>query len=90
MWLVLDCTAEDILKLNPVMPFLGGALAGCAATIGSYPFDLLRTVLASQGEPKVCSSSMSCFRWCNSTLKYTLSWEVGVLRPVSLLGAGVP
>lgn len=36
-----------------LMSFLGGSLAGTAATIGSYPFDLLRTVLASQGEPKV-------------------------------------
>ncbi|KAL6962922.1 hypothetical protein U1Q18_037885 [Sarracenia purpurea var. burkii] len=30
-----------------------GALAGCAAPVGSYPFDLLRTSLASQGEPKI-------------------------------------
>jgi len=29
-------------------------VAGVAATVGSYPFDLLRTVMASQGEPKVC------------------------------------
>eukprot|EP00884_Botryococcus_braunii_P003139 jgi/Botrbrau1/12826/Bobra.20_1s0016.1 len=33
--------------------FLSGAGAGAAATIASYPFDLLRTTLAAQGEPKV-------------------------------------
>lgn len=36
-----------------LMPYVGGSLAGTAATFGSYPFDLLRTILASQGEPKV-------------------------------------
>jgi hypothetical protein len=30
-----------------------GAVAGAAATVASYPFDLLRTTLAAQGEPKV-------------------------------------
>lgn len=39
--------------MSPAMSFLGGAVAGTAATIGSYPFDLLRTILACQGEPKV-------------------------------------
>ena len=33
--------------------FLSGAVAGMAATAASYPFDLLRTTLAAQGEPKV-------------------------------------
>lgn len=33
--------------------FLCGAAAGAAATVASYPFDLLRTTLAAQGEPKV-------------------------------------
>lgn len=28
-------------------------MAGAAATIASYPFDILRTTLAAQGEPKV-------------------------------------
>lgn len=42
------------MHLSPYLSYLSGALAGCAATVGSYPFDLLRTVLASQGEPKVC------------------------------------
>ncbi|THU70231.1 hypothetical protein C4D60_Mb08t22830 [Musa balbisiana] len=52
---------EDHLKLSPYLPYLSGALAGCAATIGSYPFDLLRTILASQGEPKVYSTMRSAF-----------------------------
>lgn len=33
--------------------FATGALAGIAGTVASYPFDLLRTTLAAQGEPKV-------------------------------------
>jgi len=32
-----------------------GAAAGAAATCASYPFDLLRTTLAAQGEPRVYS-----------------------------------
>lgn len=67
MWLYLmfprflicrDCLfvcsdAEDHIYLSPYLSYISGALAGCAATVGSYPFDLLRTLLASQGEPKV-------------------------------------
>jgi len=45
--------AEDHIQLSPYLSYVSGALAGCAATVGSYPFDLLRTILASQGEPKV-------------------------------------
>ncbi|GJY72538.1 mitochondrial thiamine diphosphate carrier 2-like protein [Tanacetum coccineum] len=45
--------AEDHIHLSPYLSFMSGALAGCAATVGSYPFDLVRTILASQGEPKV-------------------------------------
>ncbi|KAH7666808.1 Mitochondrial carrier protein [Dioscorea alata] len=52
---------EDHLQLSPYLSYLSGALAGCAATVGSYPFDLLRTILASQGEPKVYSSMRSAF-----------------------------
>uniref|UniRef100_A0ACD5XCV9 Uncharacterized protein n=1 Tax=Avena sativa TaxID=4498 RepID=A0ACD5XCV9_AVESA len=44
---------EDHLHLSPYLSYVSGAIAGCAATVGSYPFDLLRTILASQGEPKV-------------------------------------
>uniref|UniRef100_A0A0D6R4U7 Mitochondrial thiamine pyrophosphate carrier 1 n=1 Tax=Araucaria cunninghamii TaxID=56994 RepID=A0A0D6R4U7_ARACU len=45
--------AEDHLRLSPYLSYVSGGVAGFAATIGSYPFDLLRTILASQGEPKV-------------------------------------
>lgn len=38
---------------KPAASFLQGAVAGVSATVGSYPFDLLRTTLAVQGEPKV-------------------------------------
>ncbi|XP_052477508.1 mitochondrial thiamine diphosphate carrier 2 isoform X2 [Gossypium raimondii] len=43
----------DHLSISPYLSYISGGLAGCAATVGSYPFDLLRTILASQGEPKV-------------------------------------
>ncbi|XP_051127860.1 mitochondrial thiamine diphosphate carrier 2-like [Andrographis paniculata] len=43
----------DHINISPYLSYVSGALAGCAATVGSYPFDLLRTILASQGEPKV-------------------------------------
>eukprot|EP00951_Prasinocladus_malaysianus_P025571 scaffold224513_cov37-Prasinocladus_malaysianus.AAC.1 len=43
--------------LGPTVSFASGAAAGVAATIASYPFDLLRTTMAAQGEPKVSSSS---------------------------------
>ncbi|WOK96125.1 hypothetical protein Cni_G04832 [Canna indica] len=52
---------EEHLKLSPYLSYFSGALAGSAATIGSYPFDLLRTILASQGEPKVYSNMRSAF-----------------------------
>ena len=45
--------AVDHINISPYLSYVSGALAGCAATVGSYPFDLLRTILASQGEPKV-------------------------------------
>ncbi|KAK6138769.1 hypothetical protein DH2020_027488 [Rehmannia glutinosa] len=45
--------SEDHINISPYLSYVSGALAGCAATVGSYPFDLLRTILASQGEPKV-------------------------------------
>jgi solute carrier family 25 thiamine pyrophosphate transporter 19 len=35
------------------LAFANGALAGAAGTVASYPFDLLRTTLAAQGEPRV-------------------------------------
>ncbi|KAK7289949.1 hypothetical protein RIF29_04012 [Crotalaria pallida] len=44
---------ENHINLSPYLSYVSGAFAGCAATVGSYPFDLLRTILASQGEPKV-------------------------------------
>ncbi|XP_057806030.1 mitochondrial thiamine diphosphate carrier 2-like isoform X2 [Salvia miltiorrhiza] len=44
---------ENHLRISPYLSYVSGSVSGCAATIGSYPFDLLRTILASQGEPKV-------------------------------------
>lgn len=53
--------SEDHVNLSPYLSYVSGALAGCAATVGSYPFDLLRTILASQGEPKVYPNMRSAF-----------------------------
>lgn len=52
---------EDHIHLSPYLSYISGALAGCAATVGSYPFDLVRTILASQGEPKVYPTMRSAF-----------------------------
>ncbi|XP_077219304.1 mitochondrial thiamine diphosphate carrier 2-like isoform X2 [Tasmannia lanceolata] len=52
---------EDHIQLSPYLSFISGALAGCAATVGSYPFDLVRTILASQGEPKIYPTMRSAF-----------------------------
>lgn len=40
-------------KPHASLSFISGALSGAAGTVASYPFDLLRTTLAAQGEPKV-------------------------------------
>lgn len=53
--------SEDHVNLSPYLSYISGALAGCAATVGSYPFDLLRTILASQGEPKVYPNMRAAF-----------------------------
>lgn len=42
--------------------FFSGALAGAAGTLASYPFDLLRTTMAAQGEPKVYFSMVHAAR----------------------------
>ncbi|KAH7289041.1 hypothetical protein KP509_31G055100 [Ceratopteris richardii] len=52
---------EDHSNLSPYLSYVSGALAGCTATIGSYPFDFLRTILASQGEPKVYPNLRAAF-----------------------------
>jgi len=36
-----------------LMPFISGALCGCIATVTTYPFDLLRTRFAAQGNKKI-------------------------------------
>ncbi|KAL8105318.1 mitochondrial thiamine diphosphate carrier 2-like [Apium graveolens] len=53
--------SEYFIHLSPYLSYISGAAAGCAATVGSYPFDLVRTLLASQGEPKVHPNMRSAF-----------------------------
>lgn len=55
--LLLLCPAG---RSTPVVSFTSGAIAGAAATVASYPFDLLRTTLAAQGEPKVSLRNRLC------------------------------
>ncbi len=37
-----------------VAPVVAGGVAGVAATVATYPFDVVRTHIASQGVPKMC------------------------------------
>lgn len=46
----------DNHRVAPLVSFGSGALSGVAGTVASYPFDLLRTMLAAQGEPRVFNS----------------------------------
>ena len=41
---------------KPQLAFVGGAVAGATATVVTYPFDVMRTVLAAQGNPRVYDS----------------------------------
>lgn len=51
----------------PLVSLFSGAVAGAAGTVASYPFDLLRTTLAAQGEPKVGFRNSSCAPLCASS-----------------------
>ncbi|KAJ3383138.1 mitochondrial thiamine pyrophosphate transporter [Entophlyctis sp. JEL0112] len=59
---------DEILKLFPehtpkdIKTILSGAMAGSAATVATYPFDLLRTRFAMQGSQKVYSSMLDAYR----------------------------
>ncbi len=61
----------------PVVSLGSGAFAGAAGTIASYPFDLIRTTLAAQGEPKVrrALTNMRCYDQARAVIgnKHTLS-----------------
>jgi hypothetical protein len=48
--------------VTPAISFASGALAGAAGTVASYPFDLLRTTLAAQGEPRVYAGMLDAAR----------------------------
>lgn len=49
-------------RARRAVAFGSGAAAGAAATVASYPFDLLRTTLAAQGEPRVHSGVAAAAR----------------------------
>ena len=50
-------------RWRSAVPFVSGAVAGAAATMASYPFDLLRTTLAAQGEPPVYATMTDAGEW---------------------------
>ena len=49
-------------RSSSLLSFGAGAVAGAAATVASYPFDLLRTTLAAQGEPRVYRGTLAAAR----------------------------
>ncbi|KAL1919675.1 uncharacterized protein VTP21DRAFT_1606 [Calcarisporiella thermophila] len=60
---LLDQFSEKHISISPtVKSFLCGAMAGSIATAGTYPFDLLRTRFAMQGERKVYAGMMQAFK----------------------------
>jgi hypothetical protein len=48
---------------SPLLSLACGAIAGAAGTVASYPFDLLRTTLAAQGEPKARGDMCFVLGW---------------------------
>lgn len=58
----LGLTEPDGRSASPYVSFGSGAVAGVCGTVASYPFDLLRTTLAAQGEPKVYANMFEAAR----------------------------
>jgi solute carrier family 25 thiamine pyrophosphate transporter 19 len=58
----LGFRGPDGRSASPFVSFGSGAVAGVCGTVASYPFDLLRTTLAAQGEPKVYSNMFDAAR----------------------------
>jgi solute carrier family 25 thiamine pyrophosphate transporter 19 len=57
-----DSNQNGKLSINKTLqPFLSGAVCGSTATIVTYPFDLLRTRFAAQGENRVIYRSFFLF-----------------------------
>ena len=56
------CRERGADPTAPPWAFLGGAIAGASATVCTYPFDVMRTVLAAQGSPRVYDSLQAAAR----------------------------
>ena len=54
--------AGTVATRSPSVGFAGGAVAGTVATVVTYPFDVTRTLSASQGRPKVCENVLDAAR----------------------------
>jgi len=53
---------ERALHYQPVIHFVCGAMSGFSATLMAHPFDVIRTRLISQSEPKTYTSTSNAFK----------------------------
>lgn len=59
-----------------LLSFVSGAAAGAAATMASYPFDTLRTILAAQGKPPVSP--------CRHSTQIISEWSIAIRAGVAM------
>ncbi|KAI1291903.1 Mitochondrial thiamine pyrophosphate carrier [Halotydeus destructor] len=57
-------------KTQPIIHFICGAVSGLSATGASHPFDVVRTRLVGQGEPKLYANQRDAFKHIVSTEGY--------------------
>lgn len=53
---------DEHIKHQTMINFLSGSMAGCSAMLLAYPFDVIRTRLISQSEPKIYLSVTDAFK----------------------------
>ena len=66
-----------------LLSFVNGAAAGAAATVASYPFDTLRTILAAQGKPPVsiCRPSTHVISACSESRQGGVAMHARLYKP---------
>lgn len=88
MWQYLPEKFTNNQSLATGTNFCCGAVAGCAATTLSYPFDVVRTRLVGQGEPKV--GLCMYIHNCDETMNYFLIYYHSVVTKSAVNGKLVP